>query len=279
VQTTHHTETTESVSNEFPTNTDLRVSQLSASGKRPRWALAVFSHNEARTIRAALESIVGAAADHDVAVYVLANGCSDATIDEVHACSASIPDLHLVEIGMADKANAWNTFIHDLFSDEQADDLETWFFMDGDVTLAANAMPLLASSLHAAPDAEAAGGMPASGRDRDAWRHRMVMNGMLAGNFYALRGRFVQRLREFQIRMPIGLIGEDFLVSWLVANVAWGDKAIAAAPRSVFNAGAEFSFRSLSPWRPADYRTYLHRRWRYTLRGIQHHMLIVLLMK
>lgn len=277
MQTTNHKKNAVIGPGNTSTTTDFRVSQLTTGAERPRWSIAVFAHNEAKTIRAALQSIVVAAGDHAVSVYVLANGCTDATVDEVRACAAFLANLSLVEIRKADKANAWNTFIHGLISDEQACDIETCFFMDGDVTLTPDAMSRLASSLDETPDAEAAGGMPGSGRDMDAWRQRMVVNRMLAGNFYALRGRFVQQLRQSRIRMPVGLIGEDFLVSWLVANTAWRNTKHPHRSRSVFNASAEFSFRSLSFWRPADYRTYLHRKWRYTLRGIQHQMLIMLL--
>lgn len=96
--------------------------------------------------------------------------------------------------------------------------------MDGDVTLTPDTLPLLASALDQVPSAEAAGAMPATGRDRDAWRRRMVENGMLAGNCYALRGSFVKALREREVRMPVGLIGEDFFVSWLVASDLWRGK-------------------------------------------------------
>ena len=103
--------------------------------------------------------------------------------------------------------------------------------------------------------------MPATGRDRDAWRQRMVENGTLAGNLYALRGRFVETVREREIRMPVGLIGEDFFVSWLVATDAGNLADPGSAPRCVFHPGALFSFRSLTPWRPRDYRIYLRRKW------------------
>lgn len=278
MQTTYHANTAGTGPGSEPPVSDPRVSRLSDGGDRPRWAIAVFAHNEAGTIRAALESIPAAAADHEVAVYVLANGCTDATTDEVRACATRLPNLWLVEIPIADKANAWNVFIHDLFPEEEATGLDTWFFMDGDVALTPGSMPLLVTSLDEAPDAEAAGGMPGSGRDMDAWRQRMAMHGMLAGNFYALRDRFVKELRRLDVRMPIGLIGEDFLVSWLVANSDWRDGDPARPTRSVFNSSAEFTFRSLSPLRLADYPTYLHRKWRYIVRGLQHEMLIMLLM-
>ncbi|MGH8597254.1 MAG: glycosyltransferase family 2 protein, partial [Gammaproteobacteria bacterium] len=136
------------------------------------------------------------------------------------------------------------------------------------------ALPSLASALDEFPNAKAAGGMPATGRDRDAWRLRMVQFGRLAGNLYALRGSFVRRLRERQIRMPVGLIGEDFLVSWLVATGIESRAMLAEGPQCVFNPAAQFSFRSLSLARLSDYRLYLRRKWRYVWRALQHEMLI-----
>ena len=259
-------------------NLDFRVSQLSSGLRNPAWSIAVFAPNEAKGIRMAQQSIAATVGGKEIQVYVLANGCTDSTAEQVRASAALLPNLWLVEINIADKANAWNLFVHDIFPMERLKEFETCFFMDGDVTLTPDTLPLLASALDQVPSAEAAGAMPATGRDRDAWRRRMVENGMLAGNCYALRGSFVKALREREVRMPVGLIGEDFFVSWLVASDLWRGKVPSdEGARCIFHNRAEFSFRSLSPWRPADYRTYLRRKWRYTLRGIQHQMLLLLL--
>jgi glycosyl transferase family 2 len=260
------------------TKEDFRVSRLSNKPCSPAWSIAVFAHNEASNIRSALESIAAAAGGEAVEVYVLANGCTDSTGEQVRACASILEKLWLVETDVADKANAWNLYIHKVLLAEDIGAFDTFFFMDGDVTLAAGTMPLLASALNEVPSADAAGGMPATGRDRDAWRQRMVSNAMLAGNYYALRGSFVRCLKERQVRMPVGLVGEDFLISWLVASNDWRDgEAHETGPHCVFHADAEFSFRSLSPWRPADIRTWLRRKWRYTLRTVQHQMLVLLL--
>jgi cellulose synthase/poly-beta-1,6-N-acetylglucosamine synthase-like glycosyltransferase len=279
VQTTQKPSTAGFDSGNGLTDSDIRVSQLSAGDSEHSWAIALFAHNCANTIQAALKSAVAAAGDHHVTIYVLANGCSDATINKVRACASSIPNLWLVEIPLADKANAWNIFVHDLLPEERTGTLETWFFMDSDVTLSPDSMKHLTSRLEDAPDAVAAGGMPGSGRDMDAWRRRMVYNSMLAGNFYALRGSFVQKIRKGQIRMPVGLIGEDFFVSWMVSSITWNDEEPTPGKRCVFDGRAEFMFRSLSLFRLPDFKTYLRRKWRYTLRGIQHHMLITLLLE
>lgn len=242
--------------------------------ERPAFVVAIFAHNEAARVRAAIECLASAANGTALDVVVLANGCTDATAQEVRACAASVPNLSLVEIALADKANAWNVLIHDAISPEQADRLEACFCMDGDVTLLPNALSLLASALQDVPSAYAAGAMPAMGRDRNAWRQRMITYGNLSGNLYALRGSFVRRIRERQIRLPIGLIGEDFLVSWLVATDLGTRSAPTDEPMCVFHSRALFAFRSTSRWKAGDYVRYLRRKWRYTWRGLQLQMLI-----
>lgn len=259
-------------------NPGIQVSQLTSETKNAAWAIAVFAHNESKGIRKSLQSIAATIGEHAFDVYVLANGCTDSTAKEVRACADLLPSLYLVETPVADKANAWNLFVHDLIPPEKAQQFETYFFMDGDVTLAPGTLPSLASALDEVRSADAAGAMPACGRDRVGWSNRMVRFGMLAGNCYALRGSFVRLVQERKVRMPVGLIGEDFFVSWLVANDAWRDPhPNGQASRIIFHKEAEFSFRSLSRWRPSDYRTYLRRKWRYTLRGLQHQMLLRLL--
>ncbi|MBL8379596.1 MAG: glycosyltransferase [Burkholderiales bacterium] len=267
--------------------------RLSGGPAAPAWAIAVFAHNEAGRVGRALASIATAAGGRPVEIFVLDNGSSDATADEVRACAASVPHLNLIEIALGDKANAWNLFVHEFAVRDGGSVFDLCFFMDADVTLEPDAMDVLAFTLEEMPGALAAGGMPANGRDRDAWRARMVANGMLAGNFYCLRGSFVSGLRAQGVRLPIGLIGEDFLVSWLVAQrigapdvqpdgsaerlipgAPAGVRILAGAPSPcAFHQAAQFRFRSLSPWRPGDIRTYLRRKWRYTLRALQFQML------
>jgi hypothetical protein len=83
----------------------------------------------------------------------------------------------------------------------------------------------------------------------------------------------VQTLRQRGIRLPQGLVGEDWMVS-LWAGRDLQPIAMAEDGRGyvVFAPDAGFAFRSLSPWRLRDYRTYLRRLWRYAQRGVQHEM-------
>jgi glycosyltransferase involved in cell wall biosynthesis len=259
----------------------VRVARISSTddASSPSWTVALFAHNEARRIRSALESVVAASDGSPITIVVLANGCRDDTARVVRDCGSFVPNLTLVEIALADKANAWNVFVHTVLPAVSDASLETCFFMDGDVTLEPHALPLLASAFDEMPSLQAAGGMPATGRDREDWSRRMVVTGMLAGNFYALRASFVEEIRRRALRLPVGLIGEDFLVSWLVGHQLGSEGPRDSGPQCGFHPHAKFRFRSLSWTRVGDYRLYARRKWRYAWRGVQHNMLTSLLIE
>ena len=234
------------------------------------WSVALFAYNEERTILASLAGLLASADNHPVAIHVLANGCRDHTESLVRDFAARHPMVRLHVLERADKANAWNHYVHEL-----APDAEVHFFTDGDVTVSPEALEALAVSLEANPRLSAVGAMPTSGRSREAWCRRMVRNGTLAGNLYALRGDFIERVRAAGLRLPVGFIGEDFLVSLLVReDIGEAEaEAEAAQPRLSFNRHAGFAFRSLSPRRPRDWLTYWRRKQRYRLRGYQFSLL------
>lgn len=254
-----------------------RDTDLIMAANPPCWSVAVFAYNEAQLIRGTLESIEAAAAGHPLEIIVLANGCKDATGNIVRDYAKGRAHIRLIEIELADKANAWNTYVHQALSSDRYAEIRVHFFVDGDMQIGYKAFSELAAALDKVPSANAAGGMPISGRDQQAWRVRMVSKGMLAGCFYALRGSFVERIRTQRIFMPVGFIGEDWLISYL-ANTNLGIVTLTTqAPLVVFSPTAGFSFRSLNPLYPSDYLAYLKRLWRYALRGVQFEMLFELL--
>ena len=237
------------------------------------WSIAVFAHNEAACIAATLRSIEVAAQGMAVQVVVLANGCQDGTADVVRALAAASPQLRVVEIALADKANAWNAYVHHIAATPCANPPTLHVFVDGDVQVAPAALRALAERLDQVPMAHAVGALPTTGRDRAGWSQRMRDHGTLAGGLYALRGDFVARLRQRGIRLPQGLIGEDWLVSlWAGRDLQPVAMAVDSVEHVVFAPAAGFSFQSLSPWRAQDYRTYARRLWRYAQRGVQYEM-------
>lgn len=244
-------------------------------GMIPTWSIAVFAHNEANGIAATLRSIDVAAQGTEARVFVLVNGCRDHTATIARALALASVQLQVVEIPLADKSNAWNLYLHTIAATPQTDSARLHAFIDGDVLIEPDSLHALAAAFEEVPTANAAGALPSSGRDRDAWCRRMVANGTLAGGLYALRGDFVERIRKRNIRIPLGFIGDDWLVSlWAKSDLNPLVAATPLAPRVVFANQAGFSFRSLSPWRPGDYRIYGRRLWRYALRGVQFEMVL-----
>lgn len=231
------------------------------------WPVAIFAHNEADHIAACLDSITAAADDHAVICYVLANACTDATESAVRRYAEKHPGVQLVSIALGDKANAWNVYVH-----EVAPESDVHFFIDGDVSACPSALTELNSVLVRHPQANAASALPETGRSVVRTRQVMLEGKEIAGNLYALSGRFVNRIREAKLRMPIGFIGEDSLIGALAKwdldpNGAWKDDRIVPC------AQAGFAFESVSPFSPADWKLYWHRRIRYSIRSYQIKML------
>ncbi|HXQ50679.1 MAG TPA: glycosyltransferase [Stellaceae bacterium] len=237
----------------------------------PPWPVAIFAHNEERNIAACIDSLDQAARGHPVAIFVLANGCRDATARIVRELAARRGDVRLVEIALGDKANAWNVYVHD-----HAPPSQVHFFIDGDVRADSGALAILAETLAESDQANAAGAVPSAGRDRAGIAARMRAGGRISGNLYALSGAFLARLRQANMRLPLGFIGED----WLVSALAKGDYSTRAlthpSPKLVLAARATFSFRSLDPHRLRDWSIYAHRLIRYRLREHQFAMLFEL---
>ena len=243
------------------------MASANATSGAPIWAIGVFAHNEAHRIRDCLESILAAKADRDLRITVLANGCSDRTVEVVHSVAQRHRGVAVAEIEMGDKANAWNLYVH-----EVSGDAECYFFMDGDVRMRPSALTSLSQALARDPAANAAAALPASGRDLGSFRQALVRERGLAGNLYALSARFVDRIRHRQIRLPIGLIGDDSLVGALAKwdldmQGTWNNDRVVPAE------GAEFLFDSVSLANPRDWRLYWRRLIRYKIRAYQMQLL------
>jgi len=223
---------------------------------RKTWAVAVFAHNEAARIGRAIDALNGCSVDTKLEIYVLANGCTDSTASVARACAGRFAPIHVIEIVAGDKAGAWNHFIHDV-----RPKAELFFFTDGDCWIHPNALALLARRLEVDPIANAASGAPGCGLDRLKQVDTLISSRGLMGNLYALRGDFVERMRDANVRLPIGLIGEDSLigalVKWDLDAKTWRDDRIAVESAATFY----FGMPSLS--------TYLRRLIRYSTRRYQ----------
>jgi glycosyltransferase involved in cell wall biosynthesis len=242
---------------------------LQSAGGSDMGPVVVFAHNEERRILAALTSIEQArpATASPFDIFVLINGSTDCTERLVEAYAAERTHVHPIVIGRGDKSNAWNHYIHDV-----AGAADVHFFMDGDVRVVPGSFDVLHDALVRAPDARAAAGVPMSGRNETGWRRHIVTNHGMPGCLYALRGELVAEMRRRGLRLPVGLIGEDVLLQWLVKHDL-GDSPHEIKENIAPCPTAGFEFDSLSPWKLENWQVYAKRLRRNSLRYLQMRMI------
>lgn len=233
-------------------------------------SIAVMAHNEEEDILRCLTSVLEQAGlGPDDRITVLENASTDRTAQIVEDVAARDPRVGLVRIGLGDKANAWDVQIFNESpkrNADGADDLHV--FIDGDVTMRPGSLTAMRGTLAAHPDALAVSTLPYGGRTSAAWRARILEHHGLPGNLYGLRGTTVARLRDGGWCLPVGYIGDDTFLMWLlkrrlVPGAAPDKGAIVPAP------DAGFDYVSI-PNRTAAGLAALYRRQRtYGMRDIQ----------
>lgn len=228
--------------------------------------VAVFAHNEERRIRRCIDAILGQYPS--AFVHVLENGSSDATAQE--AVNAIGKDgrgcVHQVALG--DKANAWNRFVHEFASP----DADLYIFCDGDCYPVAGSVAALVEASRTNERANAFSALPATGRDRKRAIAAMISNHDLAGNLYALSRSFMWKLRGRQIRLPVGIVGDDSLVGAIAKMNASGPDAWSEEYVSVCQ-NAFYAFDPVSPLSFAEMEKYVMRLERYARRSLEIQML------
>lgn len=242
------------------------------AASRPAVSVAVFAYNEEHGIRAALEHLDACGTEADLRVHVLINGCTDGTERVVRAFRPRHVALVPVVLAQGDKANAWNHYTHEL----APRDVAMHVFTDGDMLVAPGSIAAFLARFAADAHANGCAGLPLTGRSRDAFRTKLVERHEMAGNLYAVRAETLVAFRRQCLRLPIGVFGEDGLVTTLIKRDLnmrrpLDDRRITAAE------GAGFGYPPLSPWRLRDWRIYSRRRMRYAVRRQQAMMLYGLL--
>lgn len=236
------------------------------------WPVMVLAHNEERHIVACLDSIVKSGCRHALEVYVMANGCTDATESLVKAYGQAHPEVKLVSIKLGDKCNAWNVFVHET-AVQSCPGRETYFFVDGDAQFVPGSFDAMHAALQREPHAHAASAPPAAGRNAAHDRDELLRERGLVANLYALRGTFVARLIEQRVRLPLKLEGDDGLLGALIKWDLDPKKNTFDHQRIVPCVDAGFTFESFSPWSAATWHVYWKRAVRYGRRRYEFQIL------
>jgi hypothetical protein len=140
--------------------------------------------------------------------------------------------------------------------------------MDGDAEIAPGSFDALAQALRRQPGVNAVAGLPLNGRRHEVYQALIREEGGLFGDLYALRGSFVQRIRDAGLKLPIDLVGDDGLVgAWAatdLASDAYWDRA-----RLSHADGAGFLCEPIDALSPRAWRMQYKRMIAYAVRFFQ----------
>lgn len=234
-------------------------------------SVCIFAHNEERRLPECIGALDSAAGDEPYETHLMVNGCTDNTATVARSLAAADQRITVHELPVADKANAWNDYVHRI-----APQASAHIFIDGDVQPSDDAISALATTLRNHPSAYAAAALPASGRSRKQWATKLFMDRHLSGNLYAMNNKALNLFRKRSIRLPFGAKGEDGLLAYLLLTNLRGGENDTYDHRIVVSGDATFEFRTLG-LRVQDIKAYHHRLIRYSERHFQKKVLYKLL--
>ena len=216
-----------------------------------------------------VESYISSLGELSATIFVMVNGCRDNTLNECLRLKAKYNCVIPVNIEMGDKANAWNEFVYGCYDGESIP-----VFVDGDVNLSTDALVNIIDYFHQNPKLNSVSSFPwLGGRSGKTWRDNLVKNHEFTGNLYLLSPRFVKKLKDHQVRLPIGLIGDDSMLGYLSATDACSGSDLPHERIGVCQK-AIFYYPKLNWLKWSDIRLYVRRRIRYSMRHYQQNEIV-----
>ena len=232
------------------------------------WSIAIFAARESpETLASSLAAVLNACKNTPVIIDVVVNGNSDlahkfARKIDLLAISVKKPlTIRIWDISVADKAYAWNKYIHNIWPDSKIA-----YFIDGYVQVVSNSLSLISAGLDSNSNALAATGVTTTGRSARLLRKELLTHGGLHGNLYALKGDVMRKLKDINFLLPIGIYRTDPTVGAALAYAldpsrnSWNLKQ-----RILVHPKATWIAPELSPWRIKDLLT----QWKRILRQAQ----------
>lgn len=239
-------------------------------------SVCIFAHNEQRLLPRTIGALEAAAGKRPFSAHILVNGSTDETVHIARLLAKADLRLTVHELPVADKANAWNRYVHDIAPNQA--DIHTHIFLDGDITPSAGSFAALADELAIAPRAYGAGALPITGRSRRSWSRRLLEKNYLSGNLYALTQTALDALLHADIKMPYGAKGEDGILTYLLLTDLQAGRDDTHTYRIINPPEATFQFDSLD-LRSNDFQIMHRRMKRYAERHFQKQILYALLKK
>ncbi len=227
----------------------------------------VFAYNEEKHIVSAVEHILAASMGLDTKIHVLANGCVDATAENVTQAFGNNSTVSLQEITMPSKVNAWNEAVYG-----STDEYDLYLFTDGDVRVDKDSINELIKAYEKFPDKNGYAAVPFSGRSAKSQIETVLREPGIAGNLYALSNHFIHRMKKNNIKLPLHWVGDDSLLGALACTDLgtienWDYSRIEVVTK------AGFSFDQLVFFSFSDLKLYLKRRISYRKRKIENQIM------
>ena len=228
--------------------------------------IVMFAYNEEYNIAHSIRSIHASVGKHLGQFFVIANGCTDSTVAVAEKIKRELDftQMHVIDIALGDKCNAWNTYIH-----EYSGDHALHFFVDADVVFSENVFELLyAKSQQSSLETNAIAGLPLSGRNKEFYESLVKDRHCIFGNLYGLTYRMIDLIKNNAFKLPIGLNWIDsFITKAINTDIQFHpynlEKRVAYLP------GAGYRFDSLSVFKIEDIKLYKNRIARYELGKLQ----------
>lgn len=173
-------------------------------------SIAIFAYNEEDNIERCIRSVFSSTRSPEkLEVKVIINGTRDSTKDIVEKLTYEFPGLSFLDIEMGDKSNAWNVFVYGI-----QDFKKKFYFLDGDNWLPAYSLDFINEAF----DTDIFNAIaPTPIGISESLREMLVRNKFISGNFYGVSGSFLENLViKHQFKLPIGFIGDDSLVMYLL---------------------------------------------------------------
>lgn len=231
-----------------------------------KYNIIMFAYNEQSNIEASITSVYHNVDSRLHTFYILANGCSDATIPIAEKTKKNLQfdNLSIIEIEEGDKCNAWNMYMHNIENETDAH-----FFVDADVNFTSNSFPLMFDHLMAKDEQTVViAGMPQSGRNLQFYRSLVKERACFFGNLYGMKGSFINRIKEDNFYLPKGLNWIDsFLTKAVNTDLQFFNYNLPNRTTYIDDVG--YYFESLSPFRQSDIKLYFNRIARYELGKLQ----------
>jgi glycosyltransferase involved in cell wall biosynthesis len=222
------------------------------------YTVVTFAYDEEKTIGGTIASILANCDQRLSKLIIVANGCSDRTVEVANqALKNAKADYLVIELSLGDKCNAWNQYVYHYLPEA-----DVHFFVDSDVTFTKDAFPILFEQLLGSEGKNAVAGLPLTGRNIEQYEELTKLYSCLFGGLYGLTDDFVRRIVKNKTCLPIGLSWIDAQITKMV-NDDLKDEKDDYQHRVTFVEGVGYEFESLKPWKIDDIQLYIDRICRY----------------